>query len=210
MNNSMPVVKDLAVPLELFPHLGSEESVHSAVAQLFSHTANGGGNLMFDELLVINSQSQYVGRLTIQGILTCFFPTLFDGNQKAIFSGKQEKFTDLAILLEDSFQGECQRQGALPVSQFMVPPLKTIKADMHPLHAAEIMMAENQTCLPVVEDHALIGVTSLLIGSLQALFLIRKPAAAFKDFMDPSVLFIFGSVVIGMVFTKTGLTKRIA
>ena len=55
-----------------------------------------------------------------------------------------------------------------------------------------------------------IGVTSLAIGTLQALFLIRSPAAAFKDFMDPSVLFIFGSIVIGMVFTKTGLTKRLA
>ncbi len=28
--------------------------------------------------------------------------------------------------------------------------------------------------------------------------------------MDPNVLFIFGSIVIGLVFTKTGLTKRIA
>jgi len=55
-----------------------------------------------------------------------------------------------------------------------------------------------------------IGVTSLTIGVLQALFLIRDPKVAFKDFMDPSVLFIFGSIVIGMVFTKTGLTKRIA
>ncbi len=55
-----------------------------------------------------------------------------------------------------------------------------------------------------------IGVTSLLIGTLQALFLIRDPKVAFKDFMDPSVLFIFGSLVIGMVFTKTGLTKRLA
>jgi len=55
-----------------------------------------------------------------------------------------------------------------------------------------------------------IGVTSLFIGTLQALFLIRSPSAAFKDFMDPSVLFIFGSIVIGMVFTKTGLTKRLA
>jgi len=55
-----------------------------------------------------------------------------------------------------------------------------------------------------------IGVTSLLIGVLQALFLIRPAKVAFKDFMDPSVLFIFGSIVIGMVFTKTGLTKRIA
>lgn len=55
-----------------------------------------------------------------------------------------------------------------------------------------------------------IGVTSLAIGVLQALFMIRDPKVAFKDFMDPSVLFIFGSIVIGMVFTKTGLTKRIA
>ena len=55
-----------------------------------------------------------------------------------------------------------------------------------------------------------IGVTSLAIGVLQALFLIRPAKKAFTDFMDPSVLFIFASIVIGMVFTKTGLTKRLA
>ncbi len=55
-----------------------------------------------------------------------------------------------------------------------------------------------------------IGITSLAIGVLQALFMIREPKVAFKDFMDPSVLFIFGSIVIGIVFTKTGLTRRIA
>lgn len=55
-----------------------------------------------------------------------------------------------------------------------------------------------------------IGVTSLLIGVLQVLFMVRSAESAFKDFMDPSVLFIFGSVVIGMVFTRTGLTKRLA
>ncbi len=55
-----------------------------------------------------------------------------------------------------------------------------------------------------------IGVTSLLIGVAQALFMIRPAKVAFKDFMDPSVLFIFASLVIGLVFTKTGLTKRMA
>ncbi|MDY0361471.1 MAG: SLC13 family permease [Desulforegulaceae bacterium] len=55
-----------------------------------------------------------------------------------------------------------------------------------------------------------IGVTSITIGVLQVLFLIRPAKVAFKDFMDPSVLFIFASLVIGMVFTKTGLTKRLA
>ncbi len=55
-----------------------------------------------------------------------------------------------------------------------------------------------------------IGVTSILIGVLQALFLIRPAREAFRSFMDPSVMFIFGSIVIGLVFTKTGLTKRLA
>ncbi|MDI6817422.1 MAG: SLC13 family permease [Actinomycetota bacterium] len=55
-----------------------------------------------------------------------------------------------------------------------------------------------------------IGVTSIAIGVMQALFAIRPASDAFRDFMDPSVMFIFGSVVIGLAFTKTGLTKRIA
>ncbi|MFO7558355.1 MAG: SLC13 family permease [Desulfobacterales bacterium] len=55
-----------------------------------------------------------------------------------------------------------------------------------------------------------IGVTSITIGVLQAMFLIRSAKEAFKDFMDPSVMFIFASIMIGMVFTKTGLTKRLA
>jgi sodium-dependent dicarboxylate transporter 2/3/5 len=55
-----------------------------------------------------------------------------------------------------------------------------------------------------------IGVTSISIAVIQALFLIRPARDAFTDFMDPSVWFIVGSIVIGMVFTKTGLTKRMA
>ena len=55
-----------------------------------------------------------------------------------------------------------------------------------------------------------IGITSLTIGVLQALFLIRPAQAAFTDFMVPSVMFIFASIVIGLVFTKTGLTRRMA
>lgn len=55
-----------------------------------------------------------------------------------------------------------------------------------------------------------IGVTGITIGVIQSLFLIRPARTAFTDFMDPSVWFIVGSIVIGMVFTKAGLTKRMA
>ena len=135
--------------------------MHEAVGLLFSHV-NGNGRLQYDELLVISADNQYVGRLTVRGILTCYFPTLFTTGDKQIFAGKQAKFTDLAILMEDSFQGECKRQGGLPVRDYMAPPLKSIKASLHPLHAAEIMMAENETCLPVSEDDGLIGVVRLI------------------------------------------------
>lgn len=55
-----------------------------------------------------------------------------------------------------------------------------------------------------------IGVTAIAIGVFQALFAIRSTKDAFRDFMDPSVMFIFASVVVGLAFTKTGLTKRLA
>jgi sodium-dependent dicarboxylate transporter 2/3/5 len=95
-----------------------------------------------------------------------------------------------------------------------------------------------------------IGVTSMLIGAVQAMFLIRpdkyvipaetvssvggkltldaealdrllevNPGAletvqgtwiAFTDFFAPSVWFIFGSIVFGLCFSQTGLTKRTA
>ncbi len=55
-----------------------------------------------------------------------------------------------------------------------------------------------------------IGITSLTIGALQVLFLVRSAKEAFNDFMDPSVMFIYSSIVIGLVFTKTGLTQRLA
>ena len=55
-----------------------------------------------------------------------------------------------------------------------------------------------------------IGVTSITIGVVQGLLLIRPARTAFTDFMDPSVWFIFGSLMFGMVFSQTGLTRRLA
>jgi len=81
-----------------------------------------------------------------------------------------------------------------------------------------------------------IGITSIAIGTVQALFLIRPDKVipdevihvlwldvvvqkgevisgswiSFTDFLAPSVWFIFGSLTIGAAFTQTGLTKRLA
>ncbi|RJQ28129.1 MAG: SLC13/DASS family transporter [Peptococcaceae bacterium] len=55
-----------------------------------------------------------------------------------------------------------------------------------------------------------IGVTSIAIGLFQPLFQIREAKEAFRDFMDPTVMFILGSLIIGLAFTKAGITRRVA
>ncbi len=55
-----------------------------------------------------------------------------------------------------------------------------------------------------------VGITAIGIGVIQSLWLIRDPRTALTDFMDPSVWFIFGSLLIGAAFVKTGLTRRLA
>lgn len=55
-----------------------------------------------------------------------------------------------------------------------------------------------------------IGITSLTIGVIQAAFMIRPATQAFADFMNPSVLFILGSLMLGLAFTKAGVTTRLA
>jgi solute carrier family 13 (sodium-dependent dicarboxylate transporter), member 2/3/5 len=55
-----------------------------------------------------------------------------------------------------------------------------------------------------------IGATAIAIGLFQVIFRIRTSEQALKDFFDPSVWFIFGSVVMGLAFSHSGLTKRMA
>jgi solute carrier family 13 (sodium-dependent dicarboxylate transporter), member 2/3/5 len=55
-----------------------------------------------------------------------------------------------------------------------------------------------------------IGATAIAIGLFQVVFAIRTSDQALKDFFDPSVWFIFGSVVMGLAFAHSGLTKRMA
>ena len=55
-----------------------------------------------------------------------------------------------------------------------------------------------------------IGATAIAIGLFQVIFRIRTSEQALKDFFDPSVWFIFGSIVMGLAFSHSGLTKRIA
>jgi sodium-dependent dicarboxylate transporter 2/3/5 len=104
---------------------------------------------------------------------------------------------------------------ALFVAVYLAPPLGPVT---DPQGETFVLTSQGKAALGLfvlaatwwVSEVVPIGVTSIAIGALQGLFLIRPARAAFTDFMDPSVWFIFGSLMFGMVFTKTGLTRRMA
>lgn len=98
---------------------------------------------------------------------------------------------------------------------YFLPPLPNA---VDPMGKSFILTHEGKTALALfllascwwIFEVVPIGVTSITIGVVQAIFLIRNARVAFSDFMDPAVWFILGSIVIGMAFTQSGLTKRLA
>lgn len=156
-NNNISFVREIFIPLEQYPHLMEDEPIGNAVALLLQHGSADGRHLHYDELFVTNSDNQLVGHILLHDILTSFFPSILGTPKTSVFAGKKEHFTDLSILLEDSFRRECRRQAAHTVNQFMTKPHRSIDGSMHLLHALEIMIKDGETTLPVTEDTTLVG-----------------------------------------------------
>ena len=157
MSPDKMMVREIAITLDRYPHLRESEPIGDGVAQLLQRRSADGLHLHYDELLVIDEQQCLVGHLSVQNILSSFFPSILTPNPVTTYVGKKELYTDLSILLEDTFQKECRRQATKVVRDYMSKPRRTIDGTMHPLHALEIMVAGNVNSLPVVEQEKLIG-----------------------------------------------------
>ncbi len=98
---------------------------------------------------------------------------------------------------------------------YFLPPLPDA---VDPMGKSFILTHEGKTALALfllaacwwIFEVVPIGVPSITIGVVQAVFQIRDARVAFSDFMDPAVWFILASIVIGMAFSISGLTKRLA
>ena len=55
-----------------------------------------------------------------------------------------------------------------------------------------------------------VGITGIIIGLIQIIFYLRPAKEVYSNYMDPSVWFIFASIILAFAFNKTGLTKRLA
>ena len=66
MASDNPVVRDLVIPLEDFPHLNENQTLHDAVEVLLSYKCGEYDRIRYAEILILNDRNQLTGRVTLQ------------------------------------------------------------------------------------------------------------------------------------------------
>ena len=158
MTPANPVVKDLVIPLERFPHLYEHQTLHDAVEVLNSYTCGGDDRLGFADLLVLNDKNQLSGRVRLADMLLSLDPRLKEASKVGAFEGKGSEIADLIILWEDSFFVECKKWSQIHIKDTMSPIRKTVKGSDPVLKALAIMLSTKDGVLPVIDEGRVIGV----------------------------------------------------
>lgn len=161
MHTDNPVVKDHLIPLDRYPHLHEDQSLHDAVEIIKSYTAGAEERLRYSELLVLDANHQLVGRVTIQDIIMGIDPRFIGLDKVTKYEGKKADVTNLIILWEDSFFEECSKRRTKKIRDFMSPIRQNVKGSDSLLKALAIMLSTNESVLPVVEADRVIGVIRL-------------------------------------------------
>ena len=161
MASENPVVRDLVIPLEEFPHLHETQTLHDAVEVLLSFTCGEFDRVRYAEILVLNDRNQLSGRVTLQNILLSLDPRLKEASKVKGFEGKGTGFLDLVVLWEDSFFVECRKWSHILIKDLMSPIEHIVKGSDPVLKALAIMTNTKTFVLPVVEDGRVIGVIRL-------------------------------------------------
>lgn len=157
MNNDIPVVGEIFIPLEQFPHIHQDTAISSGIMELLQSGTADGRHLLFDEVLVVDGANRLVGQLSMKTILKSLFPAILANEWTEAFIGKKTHYSDLSILLEGHFQDACRRQSEVTVKSCMSAPARTIERSTHLLHALEIMVSDDRTSLPVSDGKVLLG-----------------------------------------------------
>jgi len=161
MASDNPVVRDLVIPLEDFPHLNENQTLHDAVEVLLSYTCGEYGRIRYAELLILNDRNQLSGRVTLQNILLNLDPRLKKASKVKGFEGKGAGFLDLVILWEDSFFVECRKWSHILIKDLMSPIKHIVKGSDPVLKALAIMTNTQNLVLPAIDEGRIIGVIRL-------------------------------------------------
>lgn len=149
MTTAKPVARDFVIPLDKYPHLHETDTLKDAVGLVLSFTCGESARLMYSELFVFNDQEQLVGRVSLKDILKTLDIRLVETPKR--FEGKGTEYSNLGILLEESFFIECAKKHKVPLKEMMSPVKKIAKADDPLVKSLSMLLHGDEQALPVVD-----------------------------------------------------------
>ena len=148
-------VGDFAIPLDMYPHLREDQTLHEALSSIQAFPCEE--RVQFSEVLIVNDQKQLIGRVTVREILQGLEPRLLRKEETRTFEGIEAEYPNLTILWEDSFFKQCHKQTDRPIKEFLSPIKTAVKASDHLLKALYIIMHAKENNLPVLEEDRVVG-----------------------------------------------------
>ncbi|MBA3007913.1 MAG: CBS domain-containing protein [Proteobacteria bacterium] len=161
MAENFPLVRDVTILLDRYPHLNEHQTLQDAITEIHSFAVGEKERIRYSSLLIVNDSNQLVGKVTLNDLLHGLVPRLVEATKVEKFEGKGSEFSNLAILMEDSFFSNCKQQSQKKISEFMSKIPLMITADSPLLEALVMMLNTENTILPVVDEDKIIGVVCM-------------------------------------------------
>lgn len=147
----------MVIPLERCPRLYDHQTLDKAIS-LFANSPCEENPVDLHLLLVLDEKNNLVGRLSRTDILRGLVPSLLGtrrGGSKSSWSNTEDPH--LTCLYEDHALAECGSNRTRRIRSLMRPVDFTLPADTHILEAIVVLHRHNASCVPVIDNGAVIG-----------------------------------------------------
>lgn len=155
-------VQTIMLPVTEFPTLFQTSSVRMAIERLRSFCPLGASAPCgFTELMVIDEQGRFLGRVTQQSILKVLFSSLLRAADETPFAGRLPEHSDLATLLDGVLLQEGMYHLDSPLTAVIEREVRPLSITTDLLQAMAVMVLGQETVLPVEDDGKLVGIVKL-------------------------------------------------
>lgn len=161
MDKKNSIIRDLAIPIEHYPHLNENQTLQEAIEAFMSFRAGQRERLHYSMLFVVNDLNQLVGKLFLMDIMHGLAPGLLKDTKIEQFEGKKGDNLDFAPLYETTTFVECGKNRDKPIKPLVHSIDFSFPADTHILKALVMMSNRNDSDVPVTDDGTIIGVLRL-------------------------------------------------
>lgn len=161
LSNSTPRliarVSEVMIPVKDYPCITIDASCAQAVATFLRNSGSSDNHLRFHELLVTNSSGMLVGQLSMRTTLENLLNPALQPSISTMLTENSKYFSETLEAVEEWFQNELQELVTQPIAQLVVRDNLVVEQSAHILHGLGIMLKNEKSMLPVIQDTVLKG-----------------------------------------------------